>query len=85
LDGGYGHTYILLNEKQSKANPEFRSSFLNRAEFQVDMTDAVGLRVVRNITLQLLAAQDAPGAKAVYEELKNTSTEAKNIVSLQGN
>jgi hypothetical protein len=91
-------SFVEKSYEFAEANPSLRPSFLNMTEFQVDMTDAVGLRVVRNITLQLLeniddtemiagseayqaslgfynnvkllAAQDVPGAKAVYEELK---------------
>jgi hypothetical protein len=91
-------SFVEKSFEYAEANPEFRPSFLDMTEFQVDMTDALGLRVTRNVALQLLeniddtemiagseayqaalgfyqnvkllAAQDVPGAKAVYEELK---------------
>lgn len=80
------------------ANPALCPNFLDLAAFRNDMSDAIGLRVVRTSSKQafnllddtillagsnayrralvfynyikLLAAQDFPGAKAIYEELK---------------
>jgi hypothetical protein len=82
----------------AQQNPFLRPPYLDMAAFEIDFSDAVGLRVLHNTVRQIeeilddtimtagseayqaalafysaaksAAAQDVPGAKAVYEELR---------------
>jgi hypothetical protein len=63
----------------AKQNPNLVPPYLDLDAFGVDFTDAHGLWTLANTVRQLgeglddtemAAAQDIPGAKAIYEELK---------------
>jgi hypothetical protein len=91
-------SFVEKSFEFAEANPDLRPNYLDMEAFRIDFTDATGLRVIHNTTLQvyetvddivllagseayqaslafynyikLLASQDVPSAKAIYEELK---------------